>query len=367
LDKALYSIKQAPRAWYSGLSHKLRPLGFRPSKADISLFIYHKKYVTIYLLVYVDDIIVTSSSLGAIDALLQDLKSDFALKDLGRLNYFLAIEVTHLADGIVLSQVKYANDILCRMGMLSCKPVSTPLSTSDKLSARDGVLLGLEDIKTYQSVVGALQYLPHTRPDLSYAINKVCQYLKATTTIHWTTVKRILQYIKGTISVGIKIRKSSSCLLSAFSDVDWAGCLDDRKSTGGFTLFFGSNLISWSAKKQPTVSRSSTEAEYKAMMNATAELMWVWSLLNELQISCPKMARLSCDNMGAKYLSSNRAFHGRMKHIEVNYHFVCDQVMNHLLDVRFISTHDQLADGFTKAIPQQRLLDFRVNLNLVPL
>jgi hypothetical protein len=213
LDKALYDLKQAPRAWYSRLSHKLQALGFWPSKANISLFIYHKKSITIYL------------------------------KDLGGLNYFLGIEVTHLVDGIVLSQAKYAIDILCRVGMLSCKPASTPLSTSDKLSAHDGDLLGPDDIKTYRSVVGAVQYLSHTRPDLSYAINKGCQYLKAPTTIHWMIVKHILRYIKGTISIGIKIRKSSSCLLTAFSDIDWAGCLNDRKSTGGFALLFGSNLI----------------------------------------------------------------------------------------------------------------------------
>jgi hypothetical protein len=163
LDKALYSLKQATCSWYSRLSHKLQALGFRHSKADISLFIYHKKSITIYLLVYVDDIIVTSSSPGAIDALLQDLKSDFALKDLGHLNYFLGIEVTHLDDGIVLSQDKYANDILHRVGMLSCKPVSTPY-----------LPLISYQLVTYQCVVGALQYLSHTKLDLSYATNKVC-------------------------------------------------------------------------------------------------------------------------------------------------------------------------------------------------
>jgi hypothetical protein len=249
----LYGLKQAPCAWYSRLSSKLQALGFTPSKADISLFTYHKKSVTIYLLVYVDDIIVTSFSPAAIDALLMDLNSDFALKDLGHLHYFLGIEVKQLADGVVLSQTKYATDILHRVGMLSCKLVMTPLATSEKLSAHEGDPLGPEDVTKYRSIVGALQYLSHTRPNLSFAINKVCQYLHKPTTVHWTAAKRILQYIKFTLTFGSKIQKSSSPILSAFSDVDWAGCSDDRKSTGGFAVFFGSNLISWSAKKQPTV------------------------------------------------------------------------------------------------------------------
>jgi hypothetical protein len=107
--------------------------------------------------------------------------------------------------------------------------------------------------------------------------------------------------------------------LSAFSDANWARCPDDRKSTGGFVVFLGSNLVSWSAKKQPTISRSTTEAEYKSMANATAELMWVQALHRELRVSLPRSAHLWCDNMGAKYLASNPVFHGRMKHIEVDY------------------------------------------------
>jgi hypothetical protein len=140
-------------------------------------------------------------------------------------------------------------------------------------------------------------------------------------------------------------------LLSAFSNTNWVGCSDDWKSTGGFAIFFRSNLITWSAKKQPTVSRSSIKAEYKSIANATEELMWVQVLLGELHISRPCSARLWCDNIGANYLSSNPVFHGLMKHIKVDYHFVRDQVMKKLLDVWFISTHDQLADGFTNVLP----------------
>jgi histone deacetylase 1/2 len=159
--------------------------------------------------------------------------------------------------------------------MTQCKPVTSPLSTSEKLSLHEGTALGPKDATNYRSVVGALQYLTLTRPDISFAVNKVCQFLHAPTTVHWAAVKRILRYLKQSTNLGLKISKSSSLLVSAFSDADWADCLDDKRSTGGFAVFLGTNLISWSARKQATVSRSSTEAEYKALANATAEVMWI--------------------------------------------------------------------------------------------
>jgi histone deacetylase 1/2 len=201
-----------------------------------------------------------------------------------------------------------------------------PISAFDKLSAADGVSLGPEDSTKYRSLVGALQYLTLTRPDISYAVNKVCQFLHAPTTVHWSAVKRILRYVQGTMSTGLKIMKSSSTLVTAFSNVDWAGCVDDRRSTGGFALFFGPNLMSWCARKQPTVSRSSTEAEYKALANATAEMMWIQQLLTELQVPHSPVAWLWCDNIGEKYLSANPVFHARTKHIEIDFHFVRGRV-----------------------------------------
>jgi hypothetical protein len=136
----------------------------------------------------------------------------------------------------------------------------------------------------YRSTVGALQYLTLTRPNLSFVVNKVCQFLFKPTDAHWEAVKRILRFVKGTATMGLLLKKSSSTLLSIFTDVDWAGCVDDRRSTGGFAVFFRPNLISWSARKQPTVSRSSTEAEYKALANGIAEAIWIQSLLKELHI-----------------------------------------------------------------------------------
>jgi hypothetical protein len=163
----------------------------------------------------------------------------------------------------------------------------------------------------------------------------------------------------------LHIRKSNSRLVSAFSDADWARCPDDRKSTGGFAVFLGCNLISWSARKQPTVSRSSTEAEYKALANAAAEVMWIQKLLAELKISHPRAARLWCDNLGAKYLTENPVFHARTKHVEIDFHFVREQVAKKLLEVRFIGTGDQSADTFTNLVLAERLRTFKYNLNIV--
>jgi histone deacetylase 1/2 len=364
LDKALYGLKQAPRAWYSRLSTRLHELGFKSSKSDTSLFFYSKGDVTIFMLVYVDDIIVASSSIDATNALLKNLNQEFALKDLGRLHYFLGIEVKEVNNGIVLTQEKYAMDVLKRVNMSDCKAVNTPLSISEKLSAHEGNPFGPEDSTRYRSLVGALQYLTLTRPDLSFSVNKVCQYLHAPTTKHWAAAKRILRYLKHTVKLGLKISKSNSLLVSAFSDADWAGCLDDRRSTGGFAVFIGPNLVSWSARKQATVSRSSTEAEYKALANATAKIMWIQTLLLELGVQVPRAAKVRCDNIGAKYLSSNPVFHTRTKHIEVDYHFVRERVARKLLQVEYISTTDQVADGFTKTLAVRQLEMFRNNLNL---
>jgi hypothetical protein len=173
-----------------------------------------------------------------------------------------------------------------------------------------------------------------------------------------------MRYLKHSIKIGLKICKSNSRLVSGFSNADWADCLDDRRSTGGFAIFLGSNLVSRSARKQPTVSRSSTEAEYKVVANAMAEIMWIQTLLQELGISTPQAAKLWCDNIGAKYLSANPVFHARTKHIEVDYHFVRELVTRKLLEIDFVPSRDQVVDGFTKALSTGQLEIFKYNLNV---
>jgi hypothetical protein len=257
-----------------------------------------------------------------------------------------------------MSQEKYARELLQRTNMSLCKPASTPLAMNMKLSAYTGDPLKTEDSTCYRSIVGALQYLTITRPDLAYSVNKVCQYLHAPTTEHWTAVKRILRFVKGTINTGLAFRRSKSKMVSVFSDADWAGCVDDRLSTRGFAICFDPNLIAWSAKKQPTVSRSSTESEYKTMTNATAEIAWVQSILKELGVKEDDKPCLWCDNLGSTYLSANPIFHGRVKHVKIDYHFVRERVANKQLEIRPIASKDQVADGFTKVLSTQLMQNF---------
>ncbi|CAH1426225.1 unnamed protein product [Lactuca virosa] len=185
------------------------------------------------------------------------------------------IEVLHNSGGITLMQHKYATDLLQRANMQNCKSISTPMSVTYKLALNLGTSLNDEYTFKYRSVFGGLQYLALTRPDIAFPVNKVCQYLSKPTNVHWEAVKRIVRFVKGTITTRLRIRKSPPTSLSVFTNVDWAWYLDYRRSTGGFVVFLGPNLVSWSSRKQPIVSRSSTESEYKVLANGIAEATWI--------------------------------------------------------------------------------------------
>lgn len=273
LVKSLYGLKQAPRAWFQRLGNYLRSIGFVSTGSDTSLFVYKQGYAMAYLLVYVDDIILTASTSSLLRQVVQALCREFAIKDLGDLRFFLGVQVRCDATGFSLSQAQYTEDILERAGMANCKPASTPVDAQQKLSAADGE--PASDGTFYRSITGALQNLTLTRPDIAYAVNQACLYMHSPRAAHWNLVKRILRYLRGSINDGLFITASPSTELKAYSDADWAGCPDTRRLTSGYCVFLGDLLVSWSSKRQPTVSRSSAEAEYRAVANATAECCWL--------------------------------------------------------------------------------------------
>ncbi|XP_019156986.1 PREDICTED: uncharacterized protein LOC109153587 [Ipomoea nil] len=190
-----------------------------------------------------------------IETLLGRLSSAFKIRDLGAPGFFLGIETVVVSDGLLLSQRRYMTDLLGRSGMVDCKPLATPAAVSKAETPSDDPY---DNPTQYQRIVGALQYLTITRPDLSYAVNRLCQFMHSPTVDHWNLVKRVLRYIKGTLDYGLRLTPSSSTSIHAYSDSDWAGCPVDRKSTSGYAVYLGSNLISWLSKKQRTVARSST-------------------------------------------------------------------------------------------------------------
>ena len=363
LNKALYGLKQAPRAWFKKLSNSLLHWGFSCSKADTSMFIFHSTASILIVLIYVDDIIVTRSSSQLISSLVTFLHSNFALKDLGDLHFFLGLEATRTNDNLYLTQSKYIKDLLQRVQMSDAKHIATPAATK-QLSLYDGN--PFLDETLYRSTVGSLQYVLFTRPEIAYSVNKVCQFMHKPSEVHWQAVKRILRYLAGTINHGLCFSSTTDTTLTAFTDADHASSPDDRRSTSGFGIYLGDNLVSWSCSKQKVVSRSSTESEYRAVANIVAELVWLLRLLAELGISSKIPPMVYCDNLSATYLTANHILHARTKHIEVDHHFIREKVQDKVLTIEHVSADEQIADIFTKPLSSHLFSKFKIKLNVLP-
>ena len=284
------------------------------------------------------------------------------MKDLGELHHFLGMHVQRSGSGLLLSQRQYMMEILQRAGMSDSKPCAMPVDTNPKLSADGGV--PVSDPTDFRSLAGALQYLTFTRPAIAYAVQQVCLHMHDPREPHLAALKWILRYVRGTLHLGLLLRPSAQSDLVVYSDADWAGCPDTRKSTSGYVVFLGDNLISWSSKRQNAVSRSSAEAEYRAVTNAAAEVSWLRQLLAQLHVPVSLAVLVYCDNIITVYMSANTVQHQRTKHVEIDLHFVRERVATGAVRVLHVPTSSQYTDIFTKGLPSSVFTEFRSSLNV---
>ena len=326
LRRALYGLKQAPRAWFAKFSSTISQHGFSGSSFDTTLFLRWFNHDITILLLYVDDIIITGDDMQGIQDLKHFLGRQFKMKELGPLNYFLGLEVSSFADDYYLTQAKSTFDLISRASITDSKIVDTPIEYNRRLNSYDGE--SLSDATLYRQLVGSLIYPTVTRPDISYVVHVVSQFMTAHRSSHYVVVLRILRYLKDTIFDGLHFFSHSSLTLQAYSDADWAGDPIDRRSTIGYCFLLGDSLISWRSKKQTVVARSSTEVEYRALVATialaatTAKLIWLRWLLQDLGVDCSTATKLYCDNQSAIQIAHNDVFHERTKHIEIDCHFV---------------------------------------------
>ncbi|KAM1815735.1 hypothetical protein ACFX12_000216 [Malus domestica] len=365
LHKSIYGLKQSPRAWYAKLSTVLHSIGFKRSNADSSLFVRTRAASKLVVLIYVDDLIITGDNAAEITTLKQSLQQKFAVKDLGVLKYFLGIEMASSYKGLFLNQRKYVMDLLKDANMSDAKPALTPLDSKLKLDLGG---TSLSDISLYQRLVGKLIYLTITRPDISHSVSIASQFMHSPTIEHLNLVKRILRYLKGSVGRGILMAKNDNTQIMGYCDADWAGNAIDRKSTTGYCTFVGGNLVTWKSKKQTVIARSSAEAEYRAMASTACELIWLKGLLCDLGVFTAQPMTLFCDNQAAMHIASNPVFHERTKHIEVDCHYIREQVQSQVIQTHYVKSFDQLADIFTKPLAShqfQRLLSKLGSINLL--
>ncbi len=358
LKKSLYGLKQSPRQWYKLLDRFLRDKGYRRSNVDPCIYVKGDEEM-IMIALYVDDLIIASNSKFLMKETKRNLCDRFEMKDLGRLHYCLGIEIVWRDDGTcVFNQSKYIGNVLERFGMKDCKPVSTPINSGTKLTKEMSPKTEEEisEMKSvpYRSAVGSLIYLvTGTRPDIAVAVGEVAKYSNNPGRQHWMAVKRILRYLKETVNFGIKCDPKSVDLVG-YSDADWAGDLDTRRSTTGYLFKLGSVPICWKSKRQPTVALSTAEAEYMALSMATQTAIWIRKLLNDFDVASVEPVVIYEDNQGCIAMAKNPVNHERTKHIDIRYNFVRERVEDKTVVVKYLETTEMLADILTKGLSRDQ-------------
>ena len=372
LKKSIYGLKQAARCWNFAIDSFLKSNGYKNSGADSCLYVKSVKQSNgkvdfIILALYVDDILLFSNNIDMLTKEKILLARRFKVEDLDEVHYVLGMSVERNRNSrtLSISQPKYLEGILKRANMDKCKPVTTPLEQGRKFQQLSDDEKPV-DVQKYQMIIGCLTYATTaTRPDLAAAVGILSKFMSRPGKDHWTGVKRILRYIQGTLNYGLMFSADNkSPVLVGFSDADWAGDLDTRRSTSGYVFQIQGNTVSWCSKRQATVSKSSTEAEYTALSGASQEAVWMRRLLADIGFEQRGPSTIFEDNQGAIELARNPKFHNRTKHIDVSLHFIREQVNLKAISVKYCPTEDMLADIMTKGLPRVTFQKFRDNLGV---
>ncbi|KAK8926656.1 hypothetical protein KSP39_PZI018977 [Platanthera zijinensis] len=362
LNKALYFLKQAPRAWYETLSSFLLENKFSRGKIDKTLFLREVKGKILLVQIYVDDIIFGSTDNNLCKKFSKLMQGKFEMSSMGELKYFLGLQVKQSEDEIFISQTKFTNELLKKFGMENATSMRTPMRSTVSLD-KDEKGKPFDETK-YKSIIRSMLYLTASRPDIMFSTCVCAKYQVNIKESHYIAAKRILRYLKGTPNLDLWYPRNNDVELIGFSDADFAGSRDDRKSTSGTCQFLGRRLISWNSKKQNCVATSTAESEYISAGSCCAQLLWIRNQLKDYDLQFRDVP-MYCDSSSAITIANNPVSHSRTKHIEVRYHFIREHVENKDISLCYVPTDKQVADIFTKPLDEAKFSLFKTELGML--
>jgi hypothetical protein len=376
LRRSLYGLKQAGREWHKKLHGVLVGIGFTRVRCEHSVWVYGRDSdaTRIIVPVFVDDMTITAKDSAAIRQVIKELETHFKLRDLGETQFLLGVKIERNREerSLSLSQRQYILDILERANMSDCNPVTTPLDPNITLSAlmSPSTKEEREQMKNipYINILGAIAYLAiATRLDLAYAISVLSRFSKNPGMAHWTALKRVLRYLKGTLDIKLRYAPDPTTdeLFTSYSDADHGGNPDNGRSTSGIVIKMGTGAISWMSRLQSFVTISTTEAEFVAAVSAGQEILWLRHLFTELGLIINSPSTLHIDNMSALSVARNPEHHGRMKHLDLRFYWLRDEIEKGTIRVQHISTDKMPADALTKSLPRQKLIEMLPMLGLI--
>lgn len=365
LRKSLYGLKQASRCWNIRFSNFLKDMNFKMSAADPCVFTLNRRGSKVLMALYIDDGLIAATREEDALQIIERLQLEFEVKTC-EVCYYLGLEIKQSPNGSIhLCQTAYTERLLSKFNMANCREASTPAEVSGRCFPEDNSW----EVTAFpfREAVGSLMYLAiATRPDIAYAVGVVCRYMDCPKSVHINAVKRIFKYLQATRNLGISFLKNSNLSISGYSDADYAGDAETRRSTSGYVFLMGNGPVSWSSRRQQCVSLSTTEAEYIAASEAVKELTWLNVLVKDL-LGCATKSVLFMDNQSALRLVKNPEFHRRTKHIDVRFHFIREKFNEGGFDLQYVSTQNQIADICTKPLGREKFQRFREMMGICSL